>query len=99
MKPSDIGQWQNVIWGVAIILLGLGTYAAALLDGDPSTLPDANLLVTQILLGISKFGSATSAEVKKVEGEVKDVKTDVRMVASDVTDVRSRSGFPPSSNG
>jgi hypothetical protein len=41
-------SWKTTLLGLATAMAGLGLFAKAYLDNDPSTMPDATLLVAEM---------------------------------------------------
>lgn len=97
--PSNV---ENIVWGFAIILVALGTYLVEMFDGNPSTVPSADILIAAIVIGISKMRSATVEEVKEVKSVAREAKREA-MVATQVAEESSR-GYaafraPPQDSG
>ncbi len=79
--PSN---WENIAWGVGLIVVSIGTYVIAMVDGDSTTHADINVLLIGITAGLSKFRSAGTTETAELKAEVKEVKSDVKEVTRTV---------------
>ena len=46
------GSWKTSASGISVILLAISTVCNALFDNDPNTIPNWNIAITQVSLGV-----------------------------------------------
>jgi hypothetical protein len=76
-RRETMKNWRTTVFGASIIVYAIAGVAKALLDGDPSTNPDFNAVLVEVLSGIgflfAKDAKVTGGSVAATDEAVKRV--------------------------